>query len=239
MRRLSLLLALLTLGLATACGEDDKDTGPEGDTDTDTDTDTDADGDTDAGPCNDWTGIAGVGTTWVYDFADGELSGTVDSEVTAYDAGNGSVTVDSDSTIAASGTTTTSLTTTDYLCDAEGFWMLSQYTEYSVEYGETTYEGWTDTTYNAPVLLIPGDLAVGSTWTTSYDGVTETNVSGPQEITSTVEQEAVEEAQATVPAGTYDTIHVIYSGDGSGESWVAAGVGSVKTNVSELVSYTP
>ena len=225
------------LGISSvACGDKD-DTGSEGDTDTDTDTD--ADGDTDAGPCSAWTGIQGVGTTWAYDFADEGLAGTVDNEITAYDTGTGLASAESYSMLVSADYTITSNTTTDYRCDDEGFWMLAQYTEYAMDYDGTVYDGWTDSSYDPPALLIPSELAVGTSWTTSYVGTTETSVSEPAPFESSVQQQVVEERAVTVPAGSYDTLYVEFTGDGEGFSYIASGVGQVKSNVTELTSYQP
>ncbi len=245
MRTLPLTAMLWTLGLATvalsACGDKDDTAPPEGDTDTDTDADgdTDSDADTDAGPCGPWTGIHGLGSTWSYSFADGDLSGTVDNEITAYDAGTGLVSAESLSALTGPDYTLSSTTTSEYRCDGEGYWMLSQYTEYQMDYAGTPIEGWTDTTYDPPALLVPDEISVGESWTTRYVGVTETNMSAPTPFESSVVQTAIEEQSVTVTAGTYDTLYVEYSGDGEGWSNIARDVGQVKSSVTELTSYAP
>jgi hypothetical protein len=244
-RTLSLTVLTLTLTLASvalsACGDKDDTATPEGDTDTDTDADgdTDSDADTDAGPCGPWTGISGLGTTWSYSFADADLSGTVDNEITAYDAGAGLVTAESLSDLTGPDYTLSSTTTTEYRCDGDGYWMLSQHTEYAMDYAGTPIEGWTDASYDPPALLIPHDIQVGDSWTTSYIGTTETNMSAPAPFESSVVQTVIEEQSVTVPAGTYDTLYVEFSGDGEGWSNIARGVGQVKSNVTVLTSYQP
>jgi predicted small lipoprotein YifL len=250
MRKLS-LTALLLLGTASlvACGDKDDTAAPEGDTDTDTDADTDtdtdadgdADGDADADPssCGPWTGIQGVGTAWSYSMQDASLRGTVDNLITAYDAGTGLVTSESVSDLVGDGYTMESTTVSEYRCDDDGFWLLTQYTEYAMDYGGTPFDGWTDTIYEPAALIIPKSLDVGDTWTTSYTGTTETNVTDPTAFSSSVLQQVVEQSSVTVPAGTYDTLYIEYDGDGSGYSHVARDVGQVKSNITELTSYTP
>ena len=240
MRTLSLSALFLVLGLGVvACGDKDDTDAPEGDTDADTDTDTDTDADTDVGACGAWTGIDGVGATWSYDFADDDIAGTVNNEITAYDGSTGLVTASSFSDLTGTDYTLTSTTTSEYRCDGEGMWMLSQYTEYDMDYAGTPIEGWTDTVYEPAALLIPTDINVGDTWTTAYVGTTTTNMTDATPFESTVEQVVIEEREVTVPAGTYDTMYVEFSGDGDGFSYIARGVGQVKSNVTELTSYSP
>ncbi len=238
MRTLSLSSLLLVLGLGlTACGDKDDTDAPEGDTDTDADTDTDTD--TDVSACGAWSGIEGVGTSWSYDVADGDLSGTVDNEITAYDASTGLVTTLSVSALTGVDYSLDSTTTSEYRCDGDGMWLLTQYTEYAMDYAGTPIDGWTDSSYDPPALLLPVDIAVGDSWTTSYTGVTETSMTDPDTFSSTVQQTVVEERNVTVPAGTYDTMYVEYTGDGDGFTYIARGVGQVKSNITELTSYQP
>jgi len=240
MRSIPLSALILALGLGlTACGDKDDSSDPEGDTDTDSDTDSDSDSDGDIDLCGPWTGVQGTGATWSYNFVDANLSGTVDNEVTDYNAGTGLVSAESYSVLVSADYTITSTTTTDYRCDDDGYWILGQYTEYSMDYSDTVYDGWSDSVYEPPALLLPLDIAIGDTWTTRYVGTTQTHVSDPSPFESTVQQEVIEEAEVTVPAGTYDTLYVEFSGDGEGFSNIARGVGQVKSNVTELTSYEP
>jgi hypothetical protein len=163
----------------------------------------------------------------------------VGNEITAYDAGTGLVTAVSESDITGPDYTITSTTTSQYRCDSDGMWMTGQYTEYLMDYAGTPIEGWTDSSYDPAALLVPADIDVGDTWTTAYVGVTETNMTDPTPFESTVLQQVIEPAEVTVPAGTYDTLYVEFTGDGEGFSYIARGVGQVKSNVSELTSYQP
>ncbi|MFH1470071.1 MAG: hypothetical protein ABIO70_37145 [Pseudomonadota bacterium] len=241
MRRFLLLSLSLALPLAIACGDKDDTSSPEGDADadTDTDTDTDADGDADVGACSAWTGISRVGSTWSYAFADGDLSGTVDNEVTAYDPLVGTVGTESLSVLSTADYIITSTTTTEYLCDGDGYWITHQYTEYSMQMSGQDFDGWTEMTYDPPALLMPADMEVGTTWTTAYVGTTETSISGASDFSSTVQQEVTGAEQVTVPAGTWDTLLVEFTGDGEGFSNVARDVGQVKSNVTVLTSFNP
>ena len=229
-----------SLLLVIGCGDKDgSDTGDEADADADTDTDadSDADADADAGLCGVWSGVVSQGSTWEYDYV-GQLTGDATIEVTS--VSGSAVEFTSVSHSEAQGSITDSTSVLSYTCDSEGMWLEEIYTDYSGSAAGYKYSGWTETVYDAPILVTPSSLSVGDSWTVDASGVVTTSDGASQPFSTTTTYEAVAEESVTVPAGTYTAIKLVSSIDGSAAaSWTAEGVGTVKTDSSELTGYTP
>ena len=192
-----------------------------------------------ADACGGFTGIQGAGTRWDYDY-DGEAGvGVFYSQVTNYDAGSGAIHISSASETAITGAFTVTTTEADYLCDADGFWLLSLRTDYTATVGGLDYSGFTEVIYLSPALVTPHGLEVGDAWTSSQVG-TLINDNGVYDVNQTVESAVTGQESVTVSAGTYDALVVEATADGStARTWVAEGVGTVKGEESELTAYAP
>ncbi len=234
------LAALLGLGCGDKGGDD---TGASGDAGGDGGGDAGGDGGAGGATCGDLTGIDGVGTAWTYSFDDGNTSGTIHTEVTALDAATGDVVLVSTYEGSGSGYDYSSESTGNYRCDADGFWILDQDTSYTVTTTSGTTEGWSTVTYDEPVLLVPNSVAVGDTWTTEATGTVETSTGQTIDLATTTDYEVVAEESVTVPAGTWDAYRIDITADaGTGATttttWIAPGVGTVKTDSTELTAYS-
>ena len=246
------LLPLLLL-LATACGdkpvddtqagddtgpvEADTDTDADADGDTDADADADSDADADADLCGGFTGIRGVGSSWEWNYVSG-ISGHQASTVESISGTTVVLRVDSE--ISASGYTTTYDMRTSYRCDDDGLWHTYAEVDYHTVGPDYDYQGSTTSSYSG-YLVIPADLEVGSTWTNSVSGTTTVVETGDtNSFTFTSTGQVTAEEQVTVPAGSYTALRTTITTDGNAAtSWLAADVGTVKSDSSELVSYTP
>lgn len=230
--------AIWSLLLITGCGDKDDTATEEADADADTDSDADTDADADADACTVWSGVVSEGSTWTYDLV-GQVTGDSTVEVTAFDGTNLEFT--SASTSSTQGSVTDSTSVLDYTCDSDGMWLHGVYTEYSGEAAGYPYSGWSDVVYDVPMLVTPASLSVGDSWTAEGSGTVTTDATGAQAFSTTTTYEAVGEESVTVPAGTYTAIKISGATEGSppAMSWTAEGVGTVKTDGSELTSYTP
>lgn len=146
------------------------------------------------GGCPSWAGISGVGTTWVYTSDAGVTTTRVVDAIRRRE-----VTISLD--VETSGASGEGLEV--YRCDREGMWLDRE--EYSYDSGNST--GSSVTVYDPGGLLLPADLAEGSTWTTDLVGVT-TDEHGDTEVSSSYERTAVGTAEIDVPAGSFDTLTV-------------------------------
>ncbi len=222
----------------------DADTDADGDTDTDTDADGDADADADADSdadadpdlCGGYTGVRGVGSSWSWDYT-GSISGYQNSRVESISGETVVMAVDSQ--IVSSGYTSTYDMRTSYRCDSQGFWHTRAEVDYSTVGPDYEYEGSSTTTYSN-YLLIPADPTVGDSWSNTVSGTTTTSEGTSNSFSFTHSGSVVGEETVTVPAGTYTTLRTTSTTDGSSTNiWYAAAVGGVKTDSSELVSYSP
>ena len=241
-----LILLGTAVALATACsgGDDGKLSDTEA-SDTDNTSDTDASdtetSDTEGGTpgaCSVWTGVHGVGTTWTYEFTDGSLDGSYTVEITAYDEATGEIEMTSVSEYTASGYDTVSTTVTEGKCDSEGYWNLGLSGTAVTTVSGTDYESSFSTTYDNPVLLLPsGELSVGDTWTSTSSGTTSAG-GYDTDFSYTTTHEITQEVDIDVPAGSYTTLMVEATTDGTtSTSWLARLVGTVMTDSSELTDY--
>ncbi len=231
------VVAILGVGCGDKAGDD---TGADGGSDG---SGGDGSGGSAAGLCGDWSGIAGVGTTWEYSFSDASVSGSFVTTVSSLDSATGDLVMDSLYDGTTSSYSYTSSTTGNYRCDGDGMWMLDVSTTYKVTAGGSDSSGWTRITYDAPVLLFPRDAAVGDAWTVDATGTIESSTADPMTFSTTTTYEVASEETVSVPAGSFDTLRLDSSTEEvsgpptTASSWIALDVGTVKTDTTELVSY--
>ncbi len=226
----------------------DTDTDADSDTDTDTDTDADSDADTDADPgpaCGRYHALHLLGATGVSGFtayAAGlyGYDGTNTNVTESYDEASGIGVISSYQE--ASGTSYRyyrSWSETTMECDTTGLWYRSSSTRWEYE----TSSGYVDTgtlvyAYDTNYLLLPSDLAVGSTWTASGGGSYSGDYSGS--FTYDVSSLAAASESVTVPAGTYTGLKIQQTSSGvAAEYWVVEEIGTVKNDFLELESWAP
>lgn len=208
----------------------------------DTATDGDGDGDGDGGGgllgglCGEHSGVGGVGTTWEYDYNDGQGStGPYVVEVTAIDGKD----VELVSTLNIEGTTYTqdSTTTSQYRCSDEGMVLRSSYNFYYVNASGYEYEGWVETTYTNGALTLPRTLELGTTWVSDQTYTTTDSNGGDNGSSLTYTFEVTAEEDINVPAGAYTALRV-ESADVPGATHYAKGVGFVRSDYFKLSRYS-
>lgn len=217
------LLAFSPLAACTGKGDDsDGDTHPTGDT---------------VGVCGAYMGQ--VGSTLTYTFTEtSQMTGTTVVTFTSLDAGTGEAVFDSTSNITTAQSTSTTTTVQNARCQPDGVHAVSITTDYSVTAGGQMFTGSTDTTYDPPFLLLPADVAVGSDWDMSTAGTTTDSNSGTSTFSISQTASATGMESVTVPAGTYTSLAITYT-PSTGDpfhAWIASGVGTVKTDSTELSS---
>lgn len=201
-------------------------------------------------PAIDWNGAcpaaSGIGTSTRWEYAYNEayeassgLSGGFTVEVTEVHDDGTFVMV---TTEASSGTNNTynSVTTETWGCDDEGLWLLETYYEYEVTVYEA-YAGFRDYTWNAPILVMPQEVDVGTAWESVYDGTYVNELGASRSADDTVLTEVTGLEEVTVPAGTYTAM--VWVQDASltspTTSWYVLGTGLVKSPEADLTSFTP
>jgi hypothetical protein len=196
------------------------------------------------GLCGPYAGVEKVGSAWEYRY-DGERDGSYTVEATSWDGDSGALILETSSDYFQDGVHIVSATAGEYLCDDEGMWALSLYTEYTEEASGMVEEGWSRLTFDAPALVLPFTLVDGTSWSTIGEGTAEYS-SGVSDTVNLLTESVVEGEEAvSVPAGSYDALRIgSVSYDGvtettSATSWRSPGVGVIKDAVSELVRYDP
>lgn len=193
--------------------------------------------------CGDWTGFAGVGTTWTYagnDDADAQMTSITETvAITSAEGGRWIVEALSE-TDAPSFHQSRQLTTT-YECTANGLeiWTRDEFLEMVSPYGGTTT---TTILFDCtePVLELPLEVPVGATWTQSF-ACTRTYNAEPEDYVETADCEIRDEGEVTTPAGTWPGREVACTSSPFGilDLWVGQGVGRARDTFTELVDYTP
>lgn len=201
-------------------------------------------------PDIDWTGAcpaaSGIGTAtrWEYTYneayeASSGLSGGFTVEVTEINDDGTFVMVTTEES-SGSNNTYSSVTTETWGCDDEGLWLLETYYEYEVTVYKP-YEGYRDYTWNAPTLVMPKDVDVGSEWESVYDGTYVNELGASRSADDTVLTEVTGLEEVTVPAGTYTAM--VWVQDASltspTTSWYVLGTGLVKSPEADLTAFTP
>ncbi len=226
--RISLLSLLAALPLAACTGKGDDTGGPDAHDSTN-------DTDSHLGACGAY--MSGVGSVLTYSFtAASQMTGTSVVTFTSLDSASGDAVFTSITDIASAQYTSSSTTIQNMRCQADGIFDLSSTTDYSVVASGTSFGGTTETTYGPPMLVLPADVAVGSNWDMSTDGTTTDSNAGSSTFSISQTAAVTGAESVTVPAGTYDTLAITYtpsSGDPS-HAWIAAGVGTVKSDTTEL-----
>ncbi|MSP54237.1 MAG: hypothetical protein EXR69_01320 [Myxococcales bacterium] len=183
--------------------------------------------------------IAGVGSVLTYGYVNmGATTGSYVLTFTSLDASTGAAVFTTSSSMAASGYTASSISVQNLSCESDGMYVSSVTTDSEIVSGGTPFSDSTVATYDPPMLVLPSSLAAGSTWEMSSSVTTVGEMSGTG--TTTIAQTATVGASesVTVPAGTYDTLPVTFqpTSGAASHSWLAVGVGSVKTDYSELAT---
>jgi hypothetical protein len=188
------------------------------------------------GLCGEFSGVDGVGTTWEYDYNDGQgTTGPYVVEVTAIDGKD----VELVATLNVEGTTFTqeSTTTSQVRCGEDGMVLRSSYNFYSVNASGNEYDGWTEITYTNGALSLPRTLEVGTTWVSDQTYTYTDSNGGNDSISSVYTFEVTAEEDINLPAGAYTALRVEIL-DNTGASHYAKGVGFVKSDYFQLSRYS-
>lgn len=230
MRVPSRLPVLLVLPLAIACtGASDDTGGGNGG----------GNPSTNGGPCGPYVGRPGTTLTYAFTDAYQAQSGVTGSMTSRFDSfTDGVATFTYITTTTSAQADSTSQGTQQLTCGADGVFLTSATSQYTIQTNGTVYSGQVQTAYDAPVLLYPPDLAEGSTWTSSYAGTNTDSNAGASDFAFTQEAHAVRTETVSVPAGTFDTLVIAYATDGGEPStvWLDADLGAVQTGISVLAS---
>ncbi|MBN1336378.1 MAG: hypothetical protein JXB39_10495 [Deltaproteobacteria bacterium] len=217
-----------------ACGTPSSDTGPGGDAD--------ADADTDPESCCVHSGLRNVGGTWRWAF-------TEDHEQATGESGSWTRTLERDGErrqVTEKGVTYDHRTGMEvcwtavftYVCDGGGVWIVHSETEYTYESGTVAGDGWSDTTYTDPGRVMPRWIEMGSTWTQRAGGTIRSEAS-IVDFSYTTEYAVTDTGPITVPAGTFDTLEVEWTGSAEmGTFRAAPGVGTVWTTEEVLLEWS-
>ena len=127
--------------------------------------------------------------------------------------------------------------TTFLVCDADGMAIVGQ--ESTFTHGKTSST--MTRLYDPPMLVVPPDPVVGSTWTVATT-ITNTAEDGTEteQVIDRV-REVTEEISTTVEGGTWDALHVVETeADGTvvNELYLGSGVGTIRSNALELTGFT-
>ncbi len=99
--------------------------------------------------------------------------------------------------------------------------------------------GTSTTTYDS-YLSMPADMDVGDTWGGTVTGTSALDGEVVNEFSYTYSARVTGTERVTVPAGTFDTLVISTTTEGNtSRQWVAEGIGGVKSDGSELISYAP
>lgn len=235
--RLSAIFIAVTSAFTLACMGGDKlgrgdDTAPEGDSEGGGG----GGGGGLGGVCGAYSGVAGVGTRWEFNYQDGQGGGgDYLIEVTSIDGDR--VEQVSSLSMTSADFSYSSETTSQYRCDGEGMFILSSTTDYTSVVAGQSYSGWTESTFTGAALILPRQLEVGLTWVSdqSYTYVDSSGSSDSFDVTFNFEVSAEEDV--TVPAGTYTALRVESDGAEHGSHYTK-GVGFIRSSYFELVRYT-
>jgi hypothetical protein len=179
------------------------------------DADTDADTDADVGvACPAYSGIVD-GRTWTYattDEYERQTGGAWTMTTTTSLAADGTWTSETSEVVESAQLDDYTLSfVSDGYCDGDGSWVTHNASTYSYSIGGETTDGWSETTYDEPVLSLPAGIDVGSAWTSHLSGVTETDA-GQQDFDQESDYEVTGEDTIEIAAGSFDAL-VISGGD--------------------------
>lgn len=232
---ISLLLGLLACGTS---GTDSADTsGGGGDTG-----DPDADELPYSGSCPAASGLLD-GATWEYVYnstwedANDRAGGWTMSAALADDGTTWEVVTELD--VAGSNNTLVETNTYGYGCDADGLWLLTQYTE-SVTTVSEPYEGWREYTYDAPVLIMPATTEVGDIWDSVYTGTWTNELGQTRTAGRTLTYEIIGVEAVETEAGSWNAM-IWTETTSTGvvtTSHRVSGLGMVSSQDADLVAYT-
>jgi hypothetical protein len=203
-----------------------------------------------AGPqCPSPSGFDELGRTWTRSYTSAHAAATDESgqwteRVATYDVQDDVVNVvihtDAAYEIPDFEDYTASLDAT-YRCDADGLWLLSQFTSFSYVFNGNPREGTVDLVYTEPPLLLPADAGRGSSWEIRARGdVTSTPPGDTTSFTVQTTATIASTAVINVRAGEFpEALAIDYTTDDvTTTEYVADGVGWILTADDELVAYT-
>ncbi len=224
--------------------KDDADSDTDADSDSDSDSDTDSDTDTDAdvfafeSACGPWAAVV-LGREWTYAYSDSSsVTGGWTQTVSAYSRGNG--TLDTELDYTSGGYTTVGSQSSTFSCD-DGLYMTGSSATYRTN-GQTVQS---EVEYDAPVLLWPGTVAVGESWTSRYDYTSTTTVDGEStrysgSYTIQITAQASETVDTVLGPLAALKVQQVYRQDATtstSQAWVVETVGSVKGDTFELTGF--
>lgn len=191
-----------------------------------------------AGSCGEYNGDVGQVLRYAFTNMSGTDSGGYDVEFTSFDTASGAAVFTSLGYSTTSGTTATSTTVQQLQCLADGVYVNSFTTEYEVNAGGQVFTGSSETTYDPPYLVLPAGIQSGDTWTMTSTATSVDSTAGTTTFDVNQTATASGPESVTVTAGTYDALKITYVMPASDDShsWLAVGVGAVKTDSSELTS---
>ncbi len=190
------------------------------------------------GPCSDYGLAYGEGTEWVYDYEFQTQSGVTTNTIVEQSGGQLKIKSVSEWVIPQFDSyVTTSFTY--YNCSSKGLVLNTIDSTTVYVYGGQEQETWSQTTYEDGYLVVPADLKVGSTWAAEGTG-TSTTEAGDTEFDYAYDCEIKKKEDVEVEAGSFSTLkQVCESSDGTQfVAWMAKDVGTVKTETTELVSFS-
>ena len=113
-----------------------------------------------------------------------------------------------------------------FACDEQGLWLKHEHFALAYTYGQSDTGWWPAGTSgvqsavgcdDTPLLILPCDLEVGKTWTTSCTGYTY-SYDDPAQISGDVSFTVTEIRQLDTPAGSFEAAHVVM-GPGTDEGF--------------------
>ncbi len=181
-----------------------------------------------------------VGAALVYDFpGDTNAADSLVNTFTSYDGSSATAVMttasrrtNQDGSLARQDTTAT------FNCAADGVYIDTAHSDYQSTGGANDYSGSSDTTYTPPMLVYPATVTAGGTWTETSTATTVDTTSGTTTSNLSFSATVGDQTSLTVPAGTYDVLPVTQTPTAGNpfHSWLAVGIGAVKTDGTELKS---
>lgn len=230
---ISLLFGLLACGTAGGTDSAGGDTADSGDPD--------ADELPYSGDCPAASGLVD-GATWEYVFNSSwedanDRTGGWTAKATAGDDGTWQVVTKLE--VAGTNNTLEETNTYGYGCDAEGLWLLTQYTE-SVTTVSEPYEGWREYTYTAPILIMPATIDVGSYWDSVYAGTWTNELDQTRTASRTLTWDVIGVESVDTPAGSWNAMiwTETTSTDVVTTYHYVSGLGMVSSDAADLTAYS-
>ena len=189
-------------------------------------------------PCVDYGLAYGEGTEWVYAYEFQTQSGTTTTTIINQGGGQLEIKSVSDWVIPQFDSYVTT-STSYYNCASSGLVLNTIDSKTVYIYNGQEQRVTSTTTYDDGYLVVPADLKVGSTWTAEGTG-TSTTDQGDTDFDYSYDCEIKKKEDVEVEAGSFSTLKQVCEGaDGTQfVAWMAKDVGTVKTDTTELVSFS-